>query len=534
MELQANNFTYLLDIILKNEELLETMYDFQLYDDDGAFNIFANKLSDEVIKPENSKLIFSGKIANEIYDEEKEKFDKNNNYRESSFMRTVIEIPIKESFDLVRASDYNWEKNKELYVDIMKAILHGYTSNFFFSNRDKFLPEYDWFLINSDKKRKTFMESLFREFDRFSYVVSSISNFVDIDEIPENKIAYLSNILGFSMNKYLDIINDKKIRTIVKNIIEVYNTKGSIYSLELFFDCLGVDIEIKELYFDRRLFFYSETLFDKTNKDTLSNNISEFSYYLTQDNPYTTIYDFKKGEIVDKIDLGNTMSESIWNERYKKLISKTETEEEKRDAILELLGYKEGDIEPFKYFKTNGVSLNLSKYSNIEKNTYMTQTEISVFKEMIAKFFPVFIKKYYPYLKILGTIFSEPLNLGFLRDSNKLYDRPYSNNSNISEINQKKEISGDKLTNEKGDLPFEVLSEKTIIHSLDNELEVDFLTVKSGDRYTPTFGNENGNFLFEEVFMADSELIASYIDGKYIIEYYDSQNMIETIQLTDL
>ena len=375
------------------------------------------------------------------------------------------------------------------------------------------------------------MEALFKEYDKFSYIISSITNFVDIDKIPKNMISYLSNLVGISVNDYIDFINDKKIRTIVKNIIEVYNHKGSLYSLELFFACLGVSLEINELYFDRRLYYYYNSTNYSFNEEINSNDINSFKYYLTRKNPCYTMYNFTSEKVESK-EFITSLSESIWNKRKKAL-----SNFEGNHMALELLGYENNSTDggaAFTFFKTNAVSVNFIKfgYANEteqqKEERLFTETELEIFQGMIEKFMPVFIRKYFPYFSVLGTVISDYINVGgFLRDSNKLYDRVGNYNSQISEINILQ-----NLTTESFDFDFDNSYENK---NLEKELEYESLkfslikNLNKDEEIEPTFNDENSN-LFESYIMADTGMSAYTTDDYYVIDYYDKENTIESIE----
>ena len=370
---------FLTKIILNDKELEETMFSSGLV---GDYELFSYTIADKFITNKNKTGDFfetfvknNSLSAIEYYNSEYNKYNQNTSYYSSLLSE------IQSAIDSVYGKTYVWyqKKNKNLYVSILKTILYGSIRHFFFENRDKYLPQYDWYLVNSNPKRKDIMDMLFREFDKLAEIAASFKYYQDPDDIPLEFLIYLQEITGLTMNTYGGVFTDKQLRSLTKHLVEVWREKGSMFSIELFFACMGIQCEASELWFDKRLYYNSKSFNDYTKV----HSPRSFGYYLTPKKPHTISYEFSP--IAVSYDMyTEPKSSRIWEYKVDRSIGNEEVEK--------LLGIVESDEETkYTYFKSNFILINF--YQLIEDRT-VTKEELNVYKELISYMLPVFARIY--------------------------------------------------------------------------------------------------------------------------------------------
>ena len=371
----GNEHYYLTRIFLYDEELKDIVYANGLIDD---YEKFSYTLADKLSAKVEELLIDTELSAEEFY------YKEYNNFLNGQIVSPII-TGIQEAIYLTYDKERPWYlvPNKPLYIAILKSVLYGSIKHFFFQNRDKYLPQYDWYLIYQNPKRKAIMEMLFREFDKLTNMADSLKYYQDADDIPLEFIIYLQEVTGFSMNTYNGLFNEKQLRNLTKHLIEIWRVKGSIFSIELFFACMGINCDIQELWFDRRRYFDPNGYNNYTNvRNTLS-----FGYYLTPNTPHTVSYEYST-ESVSYSDYTDPHSSRFWDNRISQ-----GTEEERTETLRKLLGIDPSDEEiTYTFFKSNFLLFNFS-YVNQSKVIY--QQELNVFKELIAYMLPIYIRTYY-------------------------------------------------------------------------------------------------------------------------------------------
>ena len=207
-------------------------------------------------------------------------------------------------------------KGSTLAKWLMYALKYSAVKTFFRQNYRYFVPEFDYDMINAEDKTKLLQEAFMREFDKFSTVIDSVANVVDIDKIPGddligldgitiNYLNYLAQVIGYERGDY-QLLTNSSFRELLKNIIEIYKIKGTNYSFELFFNLLGFDIMPQEFWFDKR---YGDTTIT-SNPYTLSTNRNSHQFYLTPYKPTEVIpsgisrtYSITQNSIVKSMDL---------------------------------------------------------------------------------------------------------------------------------------------------------------------------------------------------------------------------------------
>jgi hypothetical protein len=257
-------------------------------------------------------------------------------------------------------------------------------------------------MIEKDEDRKIHIEAFFKEFDKFSTIINSIARYTDIDKIPQDYLSYLSAILGIKVVLEEDINNHSKMRSLISNIVSVYKHKGTIYALELFLGSLGVGLNIKELYFDRRLFWYDNV--EEGNPFTKERNLDSYEYYLTPYNPLTTYYPLTPYEKVK--NLTEPKSQSY----FSKLVEDYTVEDSGdtiRDVLKKVLGYSNNFQEIFTYFKTNTITLEF--YFFHSKENLISLEYQKILEKYMNIIIPIYIRKYYPTILFEGTFYEDKI-----------------------------------------------------------------------------------------------------------------------------
>lgn len=254
------------------------------------------------------------------------------------------------------------------------------TVKFFFrDNYKRFLPDYDGFIFEDGSKLGILQTALMQEFDKFTDIIDQIRSIGDIDTIPIKYISYIAQLVGYE-NTGLQILSDEAFRYLIKNIVEIYNIKGTSYSFELFFNFLGFNVEITEYWFDRRLYLSGYS----TNPYTGETDSNKFGYYLTAIDPKTIKYSFSS-ETTGSSDGILTLTD------FNVL---TDAAQPTYYSVPEILGYQNTfgptgySGTPFTYFKTNIVGYNIISLDTDYRSTSVTSsamvTTINTYIEMLT------------------------------------------------------------------------------------------------------------------------------------------------------
>jgi hypothetical protein len=268
---------------------------------------------------------------------------------------------------------------------IYYTLKYSTVNMFFRDNYQKFLPDYDASFFVKGSKLGVYQNALMEEFDKFSSIISDIGRIGDIDTIPEAYLSYIAQLVGYE-NTGLQILSDEAFRYLIKNIIDIYNIKGTTYSFELFFNFLGFNTVITEYWFDRRLYFSG----NKSNPFTGETDPTKFGFYLTATDPRTIKYSFSS-EITNKADGILTLAD---------FDSLADTTQSVHYSVPELLGYKTTfgpsgyKGKNFTYFKTNIVGYNIISIDTNYISTSVNSTDmVNTLKTYIEDLTPVNIYK---------------------------------------------------------------------------------------------------------------------------------------------
>lgn len=367
----GNKHYYLTRIFLSDPKLKEALYPLKLSSSE-KYEDLCYALADELWQSVDDYLKNNGDLtANEFYDEEVKS------------KTSIIFSKMQTAISRVTGKAFSWlsSVNRPIYVGILESLLYGAIKHFFYINREKYLPQYDWYLINQNPKRKEIMEVLFLEFDKLATVADAIKYYQDIDDIPEEFIIRLQEITGFTMNTYSGIFSSDQLRNLTKHLIEVWREKGAIFSIELFFACMGIDCSAEELWFDRRLYFNTDNFNSYTKADTPR----EFEYYLTPRAPQSTTYSFSSENV----------NYSMYTAPKPSRVWEYIRDNYQGDNVLEkLLGYDDSEeiVTTFTFFKSNYLLLD---FNYINQRRTVSKDEVAVFKELIMYMLPIYMRTVY-------------------------------------------------------------------------------------------------------------------------------------------
>ena len=256
---------------------------------------------------------------------------------------------------------------------------------FFRTNYKMFLPEYDAYNLELKEKSELFVEAFMREFDKFSLIIDNLYNIVDIDKIPEEYLNYLGQLIGYEREDYV-LLTEASFRELLKNIIEIYRIKGTNYSMELFFNFLGFDIELQEFWFDKR---YGDDGIN-INAYTGETDKNKASFYLTPLKPTANILSgMRQSYLVSDNDIIPTMNLNQFDKWTSMYDNDPATGYYYKMLIGDTAGYT-GDS--YTFFKTNILQYALTSLgTGVEPE--LTDDDLRVIDYYIKFLTPLFIQK---------------------------------------------------------------------------------------------------------------------------------------------
>lgn len=414
----GNKHYYLTRIFLADTVLRDTLYPLDLSNED--YDDLCYALADNLYEITDDFVKRNTLSANEYYDKERKNYLANSIYTAAEFSR------MQSAVDKITGKSYNWYMvaNKPIYVGILKSLLYGAIKHFFYENKELYLPQYDWYLINQNPKRSEIINTLFLEYDKVATISDAIQYYQDPDDIPVEFIIRLQEITGLTMNTYGNTFTADQLRNLTKHLIDVWREKGSLFAIELFFSCMGIDCAAQELWFDRRLYFNT----DNFNDYTTANSAASFGYYLTPRDPQSTTYPFSDENV------SYNMYTSPKPSRMWEYLLKTSTSSED-ETIRELLGYEDSDRGvTYTFFKSNYLLFNF-EYTN--QTASVSKAELEVFKELIKHILPAYMRTIYAndygsdtggddwdIFKSVDINDTSNAEIPFVRDLDKNIDRP--------------------------------------------------------------------------------------------------------------
>jgi len=365
----TNLYTALIDnkklenIFIKNHILytLEDYYNAYGYDDTKV-----NQAKNS-IKKENERIYKN--LTNVL-------LDNIETIKQSSIQDLVISGFLKNDIELCFDYFDDMIYNNVVLQEIFYTVKYCYTSCFFQNNYENFLPQADFREIEKNPALNAFIESIMIEFDKLDNIIYESKKFNSYNDIPYEYINYITQLVGLEQKNFM-ILEDQKQQyiTLAENILELYSIKGSYSSFELIFNLLGYNINLKEYYFDRRL-YYS---ISKINSETKTIDNNDIKFYLTTIDPRKNLLtDISINEIVTDKDI--SAKENIKN--FNELVEKY--------GVEYVLGYRTimdngekytGPI--YKYFFTNYIDIEASfKFSDRNPsldNLYQLKTIVDFF-----------------------------------------------------------------------------------------------------------------------------------------------------------
>lgn len=257
---------------------------------------------------------------------------------------------------------------KDFSIEAYKKIIFTYKycsiSSFFQNNRDSFMPEYDFLELGKNESAKAFYDAMMKEFDKLDCILSKCCEYLDFDKIPWDMITYLTQLLGFEKSTIdASMQEENKFRELAKNILDIYRIKGTNYSFELFFNFLGFNLEMREFYFDRRLYY---NLNSGGNQETDSTDMYKYEFYLTNSNPINNdLKDIGTDEIVGPEDISPQYSLHEFEELCTKygpaaVLGYSPVYNVCDEDTGEVIETKVYEDKVYKYFKTNLIYYNVS------------------------------------------------------------------------------------------------------------------------------------------------------------------------------
>lgn len=244
--------------------------------------------------------------------------------------------------------------NRIKYTYLLKWIYYCYKffnkEQFFFHNLiDHYVPNYDAGIISSKTNLKIYFDGLGILLDTIDQKIEDISNFGDIDTVDDRFLQHIAQLLGYQKEDFT--IENISFRELIKNLIEIYKTKGTTYSFTLFFKLLGFDAVIQEYYWDR----------DSANAESFSSiDRTSYLYYLSTIDPRKRtkeqIEDMSLSKPIQPITTADfVMPKDLRNFGYLQ-----------SDYTLdEILGFKNSNLaaeDRFTYFKTNFINFKLIQF----------------------------------------------------------------------------------------------------------------------------------------------------------------------------
>ncbi|MCF7951179.1 MAG: phage tail protein [Spirochaetaceae bacterium] len=268
----------------------------------------------------------------------------------------------------------------KLYEQILYSFKYSTVKIFFRQNYSKFMPDYDFTVINSEKKMKLFTEAFMREYDRFANIIDEIYNIVDVDKAPEQYLNYLAQAVGYEREDS-NLLNNVSFRELIKNIVEVYKIKGTNYSFELFFNFLGFKVDLKEYWFDKRFGDPGIT----SNPETGVSNDKLFSYYLTTRKPTNNIPDgMREPHVVSENQIVGTLDVNEFNRKI------NAGEYTPKQLTGEEPGY-EG--QHYTYFKTNVMQYSLENIKTEQGEGELSEADLDSIERYANFLTPIFMQK---------------------------------------------------------------------------------------------------------------------------------------------
>lgn len=253
-----------------------------------------------------------------------------------------------------------------LYIYMVYVYKFGSIEPYWNDHILDFLPRYDNAQISEHDQLRLLFEAIGLEFDKIEEQITKITQLGDINEIPDEYLAYLAQLLGYEKEDFQ--LGDVSFREIVKNALEIYKIKGTNYSFKFFFKFLGFDYEIIEKYFDR-------------DHDEPGESPITAANYLTSVDPRKRFEtDPNTGEVISAPINPVLFTETKNLEMFDWLADPAS-----RGIDLDLLlGRVAGFPDPYTYFKTNFVQQELTQF--YQGDTELMPSDPDIVDKIINKY----------------------------------------------------------------------------------------------------------------------------------------------------
>ena len=302
--------------------------------------------------------------------------------------------------------------NNNTYRQIFYAYKYLSIKNFFLENYRLFVPDFDYQEIKNNKKIEVLQEAFMTEFDKFAEKINELYDIVDINKIPDKFLNYLGSLIGVEKRDQ-QLISNATFRELLKNMIEIYKIKGTNFSIELFVNFLGFNLELKEFWFDKRYFDENITI----NPFTQETNKEAFDFYLTLEKPSETIpkNTDKYGYVVIDDEITETLGQDDFddfvrikkNEEFTRLGGDSLVEGRSGDTIIENVralasnnalqkifgevSIEDGALEePYTFFKTNLITYEIFPFN--QGLVSLSQQNLETIRFYIQILNPIFLK----------------------------------------------------------------------------------------------------------------------------------------------
>jgi len=240
------------------------------------------------------------------------------------------------------------------YIYFLKWLYYTYKyyneEQFFFNNMlNRFVPDYDGQVISSTTHLKVYFDGLGILLDTLDQKIEDMYTLGNVDIVDEAYLQYLAQLLGYQKEDFS--IQNISFRELIKNLVGIYQTKGTEYSFELFFKLLGFDAEVREYYWDR----------DAQNPEQFGSIANtDFLWYLTTQDPrLRTKEQLNNPAQAQPIQPINTADWVLPKDLRDFQVLQSDY------SIEEILGYKNSDLDledRFTYFKTNFIQFRLIQF----------------------------------------------------------------------------------------------------------------------------------------------------------------------------
>jgi hypothetical protein len=242
----------------------------------------------------------------------------------------------------------------DTYVYFLRWIYYTYKyfneDSFFFNNLlNHYIPTYDAEIISSTTNLKIYFDGLGILLDTLNNYIEQLYTLGNVNTIEDQYLQYMAQLLGYQKEDFT--IEDISFRELIKNLITIYQFKGTDYSFDLFFSLLGFSTDLEEFYWDR----------DAQNPMSFGGaGPTSYLYYLTTQDPrYRTTQQTSLTSVPGPIQ---PIPAKYWVQPQDlRLFNQLQG----TYSVSQILGFQESSLPPaqrFTYFKTNYVQFSLNQY----------------------------------------------------------------------------------------------------------------------------------------------------------------------------